>query len=448
MAKQFMVGFAREDITPEEFNTLAGFGNDLYRMCNNVLDHVFGTVIVLQDAEGNRVAMCSVDLLNAKEDTVVKMARDSIFEATGIPTDHIMVNVTHTHAAPSFYNPDDERTGPFLKLYAKQMAKAAVEAIEDLKPATAQVGKTIAKRLTFKRHYVLEDGTVATHGSNQKKLRRVAHAAPADEQLQVIRFVREGGRDVVMVNFQCHATTTSGSKRFDMSADFPGTMRDHLEGLTGCHCAYYQGACGDLVPRSILVPLNIIDEGDYFAHGRKIAEVAFDCLQNKMEPAELGTIKTVQFTYSGPVDHSEDHRIEDAKKVRDGFYDLPTDADRTARLRQYGFNSYLQAGHIIRRANSGDTHSFELDAVRAGDISFATAPFEMFSSNGKFVKDNSPYKMTFMCAYCNGANSYIADDAAYDYTTYCYEVDSRTFPRGGGEDIANNLVRLLEGLQD
>ena len=137
MAKQFMVGFAREDITPEEFNTLAGFGNDLYRMCNNVLDHVFGTVIILQDADGNRVAMCSVDLLNAKEDTVVKMARDSISEATNIPADHIMVNVTHTHAAPSFYNPHDERTGPFLKLYAKQMAKAAVEAIEDLKPATA-----------------------------------------------------------------------------------------------------------------------------------------------------------------------------------------------------------------------------------------------------------------------------------------------------------------------
>ena len=448
MAKQFMVGFAREDITPEEFNTLAGFGNDLYRMCNNVLDHVFGTVIILQDADGNRVAMCSVDLLNAKEDTVVKMSRDSISEATNIPADHIMVNVTHTHAAPSFYNPHDERTGPFLKLYAKQMAKAAVEAIEDLKPATALVGKTIAEKLTFKRHYVLEDGTVATHGSNQKKLIAVAHAAPADEQLQLIRFVREGGRDIVLVNFQCHATTTSGFTRYDMSADFPGTMRDHLEGLTGCLCAYYQGACGDLVPRSRFEELNIIDNGDYVTHGRKIAEYAFDCLQNKMQPAELGPIKTVQFTYSGPVDHSEDDRVEDAKKVREGFYDLPTDADRRARLAQYGFNSYLQAGHIIRRAASGDTHSFELDAVRMGDISFATAPFEMFSSNGKFVKDNSPYKMTFMCAYCNGANSYIADDAAYDYTTYCYEVDSRTFPRGGGEDIASNLVRLLEGLQD
>lgn len=448
MEKQFMAGFAREDITPEEYMTLAGFGNDAYRMCNNVLDHVFGTVVVLQDKQENRVALCTVDLLNAKEDTVVKMARDAIFEATGIPTDHIMVSVTHTHAGPSFYSPGEPLTGKFLQLYSKRMAKAAQLAIEDLKPATAQIGSTIAEKLCFKRHYVLEDGTVATHGSNQKKLQRVAHAAPADEQLQVIRFVREGGRDIVLVNFQCHATTTSGFTRYDLSADFPGTMRDHLEGLSGCYCAYYQGACGDLVPRSLFDELNIIEKGDYVTHGRKIAEYAFDCLQNNMQPAELGTIKTVQFTYSGPVDHSEDDRVEEAKKVREGFYDLPTDADRQARLKQYGFNSYLQAGHIIRRANSGDTHSFELDAVRMGDISFATAPFEMFSSNGKFVKDNSPYKMTFMCAYCNGANAYIADDAAYDYTTYCYEVDSRTFPRGGGEDIASNLVRLLEGLQD
>ena len=40
---KLQVGFAREDITPEEYITLAGYGNDSYRMCNNILDRVMGT---------------------------------------------------------------------------------------------------------------------------------------------------------------------------------------------------------------------------------------------------------------------------------------------------------------------------------------------------------------------------------------------------------------------
>ena len=83
----------------------------------------------------------------------------------------------------------------------------------------------------------------------------------------------------------------------------------------------------------------------------------------------------------------------------------------------------------------------ELNALCAGDIAFATVPYEMFNSNGRFVKENSPFKMTFMLAYCNGFNSYLPDEKAFNYD--CYEVNARTFPKGAAEAVAKQNVDML-----
>jgi len=444
MANYIKAGFARADISPEEYTTLAGFGNDEYRLCNNIIDRVYGTCVAIRDEEGNTLLLCTVDLLNAIKPTVVDGARQAINEATGVPEDHIMVSVTHTHAGPSMYSWEDERTCRFLKHYCKQMAKAAREAIEDLHEAEIHVGQKIVKNMTFVRHYLMNDGTVAGAGFGSWKSGVKAHMDVSDDQLQVMRFVRKDARDIVLVNWQSHATITSAGTRLDMSADYPGAMRNHVEGITGCHCAFYQGACGNLVPSSRIAEEMIV-EHDHILYGQKLAEFVIECLNENMRPVQAGPIKTIQHTYTGPIDHTEDHRVPDAEKVTIGFFDKEV-AERNALLKQYGFNSYLHANQIRNRARMGATLDMELDVVSIGDIAFATAPYEMFNSNGRFVKDNSPFELTFMMAYCNGSNSYIADEKAFGYD--CYEVNSRRFPKGAAEEIAATHVKLLHQLKD
>lgn len=447
------VGFSRVDVTPEEYRTLAGNGNDAYRMCNQILDRITGTCIALRDEAGETLLLCTVDFLNAVKPTVVDGARRAICEATGVAEDHISVSVTHTHAGPSIYDWDDEATLRYFAHYRRQMAKAAQEAIADLKPSQIQIGQKIVPNMTFVRHYIGNDGTIFGPNFGNGKSGAKAHTDISDDQLQVMRFVREGGRDIVLVNWQSHCTITNGTKDEKgrivtatwMSADYPGVMRNHVEGSLGCHCAFFQGACGNLVPRSSIKGEMIVPYENY-PYGRKLAEFVMECLQENMRSVNAGPIRIIQHQYVGTINHEDDHRVADAEAAREGFYEIEEPADRRARLDKYGFNSVLHASSVINRSRLDATRDMELMAIAVGDISFATTPFEMFNSHGRHIKDNTPFQMTFMLAYSNGSNSYIPDEKAFQYD--CYEKNSCLFIPGTGEDIAQTHIKLLHQLKE
>ena len=453
MEHTLYTGFAREDVTPEVYRTLAGNGNDFQRKCNQILDRLTGTCIAMRDAEGTTMLFCTVDFLNAVKPTVVDGARRAIHAATGVPEDHISISVTHTHAGPSIYNWEDQDTLDYFAHYRKQMAKAAKEAIEDLKPSEIYVGQRLIPGMTFVRHYIGNDGTYFGPNFGSGKSGAKAHADVPDDQLQVLRFRREGGRDIVLVNWQSHCTITNGTKDAKgrtvtatwMSADYPAPMRDHVEGTLGCHCAFFQGACGNLVPSS-RIEGEALAPYEKYPYGRKLAEFVLECVNEDMRPVNAGPIRVIQHTFVGVVNHTEDHRVPDAEAARKGYYDIEEPADRAAQLKKYGFNSVLHANSILNRSNSPATIDMELLAVAIGDIAFATAPFEMFNSHGRHIKSNSPFELTFMLAYSNGSNSYIPDEKAFQYD--CYEKNTCLFLPGTGEEIAKAHVSLLEKLKN
>ena len=131
--------------------------------------------------------------------------------------------------------------------------------------------------------------------------------------------------------------------------------------------------------------------------------------------------------------------------VRKNFYEIEPE-ERRERLKQYGFNSVLHANSVVNRSRMGETEILELMAVSVGDISFATAPIEMFNSHGRHIKDNTPFAITFMLAYSNGSHSYIPDLKAFEYD--CYEKNSCHFLPGTGEEIAKTHVELLNQLNN
>ena len=146
------------------------------------------------------------------------------------------------------------------------------------------------------------------------------------------------------------------------------------------------------------------------------------------------------------MDHSDDSRAELAARIYDEYYALTDPAEQRRLLKDNGFNSVYHAMHVRGRRQLPQAIAMELNALTCGDISFVTAPYEMFNSNGRFVKDNTPYPMTFVLAYCNGFNSYLPDEKAFGYD--CYEVNARRFPKGSAEEIANIHVQMLRELKD
>lgn len=90
---------------------------------------------------------------------------------------------------------------------------------------------------------------------------------------------------------------------------------------------------------------------------------------------------------------------------------------KTPIICMYAFKSVYHAIHMRKRARMPESLEMELNALCAGDIVFATAPFEMFNSGGRFIKAKSPFKMTFVLACCNGFHSYLPDEKAFATVT-------------------------------
>ncbi len=88
-----------------------------------------------------------------------------------------------------------------------------------------------------------------------------------------------------------------------------------------------------------------------------------------------------------------------------------------------------------------------LNTFAIGNIGFVTAPYEMFSSNGKSIKTNSPYNMTFILAYSNGGYyGYVPDRDTFGYQSY--ETDITLFVEGTAEDNADTLVSRLKQINN
>ena len=116
----------------------------------------------------------------------------------------------------------------------------------------------------------------------------------------------------------------------------------------------------------------------------------------------------------------------------------------TNAYQQYGINGPYHANAIVSKAAKGKSDSFEIFAVSFGDVGFACAPYEMFDTNGTFIKENSPFPVTFVAECANGANGYFPSELAWDNNGY--EVDTCKYMKGTAEKLADRYVAMLESL--
>jgi hypothetical protein len=92
----------------------------------------------------------------------------------------------------------------------------------------------------------------------------------------------------------------------------------------------------------------------------------------------------------------------------------------------------------------GREQSFDIGAVSFGDVGFACAPYEMFDTNGTFIKENSPFPVTFVAECANGGNGYFPSALAWENGGY--EVDTCRYVKGTAEELADGFVSMLTDL--
>ena len=428
------VGFGRIEITPQASVPLGGYGNTDKRKSQQVLDPLMATCVAITDENLQTLLLISLDLGNSSD--VIKI-RELVAQATGIPEDHIMVAATHTHSAPDLYS-KDENTLAWKDYYTPRVAMAAEAAMEDRSAAKIYFGKTETKGMNFVRHYLLSDGSYGGDNFGDFKQNTIVdHAAPNDPGMQVIRFVRDSAKDIVMVNWQAHPTVTGGILKTDLSADFIGSTRSFIEDTTGDLFIYFTGAAGNQNYKSRIPGETPTD--DNTEYGKLLGAYVLEA-QECMDQVKDSRIKSIQMTFSGQIDHTMEEKLEQAKEVRQLFLKEGRVAGNQL-ARQYGFSSVYHAGAVVRRSSWEKTRNMELNAYSIGEISFIAAPYEMFAAHGAYIKENTPFPMTFVVSCCNGANSYLPTTAAYDYG--CYESHNGNFVRGTGDTLAETFVSML-----
>ena len=441
------IGFGRKDITPTEPQPLAGYGNCHRRMPDQIiLDPLYATCIAISDGK-ETVLLFTMDLIH-NGDRSTNAIRAAIEKELGIPGNRVMLQGTHTHSAPDLWASQMECMTRYLEQVVSACVEAAREALADQTEAEIWYGAVETENLNFVKHYqhTTPEGQVKYFGDNfgiGVYDETTKHITDADPTMHLLKIVRPGKKDIIMANWRAHATLTGGLSKPEVSADFPGAFRDVMEEKLGCLFAFHQGAAGNLNATSRLK--DEVRTKDYKLHGQYLAEHAFEGLKN-MKKLTPGPVCIRQQILMGKVDHTEDYRIEDARKVLDVWIKTSDHAAVREVAAPLGIRSPYKASAIIRRFNSPQEADLELNTITVGEeLAFVTAPNELFDTISMLVEEGSVYPHTLTLGYCNAYRGYIPSKLGYEYT--CYESDATWFEPGIGEIIADTFIAMLKEMK-
>jgi len=440
----FKVGYSRIDITPTESVPLAGYGNTAQRMSDRVLDPLYSTCTALTDADGTTVLLFHNDLIGSPT-LITDPIRAAISAATGVPFDHIIIGSTHTHSAPDIWNLSVPSIPRYNASLPGKLTQCALEALADRKPARGFSAKVRTKNLNFVRHYVLADGHYK--GSNfgsQYTSPIVGHTTQADPEMRLVKFCREGCKDIILVNWQVHPNRTGGPVKGIVTPDLIAPFRKEVESSLNCHFIYFNGGAGNLSPLSLIKSEEIV--ASYTEHGAMLAKHAIGA-EGHYEELTLGFIRVLVNNHTEYLNRPNEALLERAQKVADYWTSTNDWKGSVALAIEQGFSSQFAAINMVRRHNNpNDTFSIPMTAISFGDFGFVTVPYEMFDTNAKYVRDFSPFKMTFVSSTTNASVMYIP--SAYGFIHDCYEAACTTSKPGTGERLADILVKMLNELKE
>jgi len=392
VAHTLRVGFGRADFTPTESMPIGSAYFGAPQMSTEVINPLLATCIAFTDETDNTVLLFHMDLGGIRDPQVY--ARGTIGKKLGIPASQIMVTATHTHATPRVIE-SNKAVMDWVASIQDKMLEAAQAAMADLKPAQMYTTSIQCENLNFIRHYVMSDGSYAgdNFGSTAGKT-YVGHTEDADNTLQLLKFTREGGKDVILANWQGHPHRLHGGSGTTIGSDIVGAMRDKMEAELDCQFAYFSGASGNINNSSRIKEEQITK--NYLEHGNALADYAIQAAAN-FKQQEIGKVQLIS--------------------------------------------------NIYKAMNKEETATTELPlyAFSLGDVAFVTAPYEMFNSQGMKIKADSPFNCTFVCTYANGHLGYVPDQKTLD-TYQCYEETQSKVAHGSAELLTAEHLAMLNKL--
>ncbi len=441
----FKVGFSRINITPMMGIPLMGYYQ--VRLADGVLDDLEANAIAYELGDV-RTLMISVDHCGLRKE-ILNPYRAKIAEITGVPVDNVFISATHTHTGPeTTLNSDNEKVQEYVKILERKLVDVAGFALADLKPAKMGWGIGQAPNVAFIRRFRMKDGSVKTNpGVNNPNI--VAPIGEVDERVSVVRFDREGGESVVLVNFANHPDVVGGCK---ISADWPGLLRKNVEKtIDNVKCIFFNGAQGDVNhvnvhPTGGYLNDMFIDFDDVargYGHANYIARVVLGgVLQayDKVQYVNVDKIEAKIKRIGVPTNKASKEQLLEAHRINDLYVggranELPYEGMMLTTI-------VAEAARMVRLENEPETYEMLLSGMRIGPVMFVGIPGEPFTGVGRGLKDADGFDLILPMCNTNGKEGYFPMQDSYDEGGY--EARTSTFKAGAAEFIISEGKKLIK----
>lgn len=437
-----MMGYGKVDITPEESVPMNEGGQGSDGMSGGILDYLYATCIYLVDSNGTELYLLAFDLCNMYDP--LPEYRLELAEKLGVTESQLMFSASHTHSSVNIKATHVTATVQYNAKLKKDLEKAALQAKDDAKEVTGMYYASIeTESLNFVRRYIMNDGTYAGDNYGDSSSGYAAHESEGDSQLQLVKFTREGGKDVVLTNFQTHPHRTAyydNKNNINISADIVGIYRELLAQQLDCYALYYTGSSGNVNAHSRIAEENVY--ATYRDHAEAMVEYAVKAAAGFTQ-LELGPILLRKTVYIGQSYLSENYKLPQARIVAERFNSGMSNKEALAGYEDL-FEHSRHAIAIVGRANWSETQEVPLYSFSVGEFAACYAPFELFAELGVMIKESSPFPATFVCCYSNDIFSYMPTSEAFEIGGYGpYKCN---FEPGTGELIVEEFVQQLNGM--
>ena len=439
-------GFAKKCITPPLGTPIVGYYNQ--RLTQGVHDDLFVRCIAFDD--GEKKALCiALDLCLLSTERYNEY-KEMLFADTQIPADAIFITCSHTHTGPltgKDFASDLCVSDEYLNILKMNIRDAALYALKDLKESEFFEAETKAEGVSFCRRYRMKDGTTRTNPGVGNPDIDYALAQP-NETVKLLKIVREGAKDIYVVNFGTHPDSVGGDL---ISADYPGYVCSTLENALGdINCVFLQGPQGDVNhinpnPSEGEKVISVIDFDsvprgiEHAKHMGRIIAGAVLSVCTVATPIESGKIRFNSRILDLPT-HQENDKLESAREICKLY-----DEGRTEELpfKEMELTTEVaRARRIVALENGPYSIPLQISAISFGSFVFGGFAGEPFTEIGNRVCEASPFATTILCCLTNSSGSYVPTTKAY--AEGGYEAATSRLKPGADDMLVEGMLELLK----
>jgi pimeloyl-ACP methyl ester carboxylesterase len=395
-----------------------------------VHDDPYFRVLVLE--KGERVALCSAELVNIPDDGIA-LAKRIVGQVTGTREENVWVHMTHAITTPHApYDPEkggmppapgkSDPDSPKKRAHYIQALETAVQQAAEQAAVLSQAVLSLGKgesRVNVNRDVETPKGWWIGHDPE----------GPSNKMATVLRLDKIGGGLIgVLVSYGLKPCAIDNSemetgKRL-VSSDVPGLAMRVLEKELGAPCLFFMSAAGDQVPREQAWYDAVDANGDVYTvdNGVQAGLEIVERLGREFADDLRGIIGAAQAV--------------DAAQIGLGGTSVTWQTKGRIKMAPRRSVTYEASGE----------QTITADMITLGDIALIAAKPEINTATERELQTASPYGTTLLMTMVNGGMKYMPDASSYDRVTW--ESQSAMLMPGAAEAWVEKTAAALTEMKN